>query len=118
MKKSNRASYRCESWKYIDKFYAKGIPAIAFSEIWLDFMLDAHLSITDNLKRKSDKIELGKLDGQYEDKYLEIISRYKSDRPMGERPADYFANAADGPDIRTQHAVISYKTFATVAGKP
>jgi hypothetical protein len=61
MKKSNRASYRCESWKYIDKFYAKGIPAIAFSEIWLDLMINAHLSITDNLKRKSRRFGRSKI---------------------------------------------------------
>jgi hypothetical protein len=61
MKKFKRASYLCESWKYIDKFYAKGIPAIAFSEIWLDLMLNAHLSIPDNLKRKSRRFGRSKI---------------------------------------------------------
>jgi type I restriction-modification system DNA methylase subunit len=64
-------------------------------EDWLDLMLSAHLSLTDNYFRAEfpEKLKAKKLDGPYEKRYMEIVSRYADKEKMGERAIDYFTKA-------------------------
>jgi hypothetical protein len=58
---------------------------------WLDLMLTAYLSFTDNVRRGNT--DMTKFDGEYEKRYMEIVERYKADDEKGNRPIDYFAQA-------------------------
>ena len=79
-------------WRELEHVISLGqSPDTVFSD-WLDLILDAHLSLTDNLTR-GNKVPF-QFDGVYETRYLETIGRYASNRPVGERPADYFVKAA------------------------
>ena len=90
MKKSNRQGYRGESWKQLEHIIALGYSRSNVFSDWLDLMLAAFLSLTDNIRRGNT---LEKLDGAYEQRYMDIIGRYASNCERGQRPADYFAAA-------------------------
>jgi type I restriction-modification system DNA methylase subunit len=62
---------------------------------WLDLMLASHLSFTDNMARPDfvEKFKANKLDGIYEDRYMEIVKRYDDGGKLGERPIDHFKDA-------------------------
>ncbi|MEE9356468.1 MAG: N-6 DNA methylase [Methylococcaceae bacterium] len=92
MKKSNRysSSEGKEVWNQLEIIHSLGHSLSTVFSDWLDLMLNALLSMNDNMRRGN---QLGQFDGQYEDRYMAIIKRYNNDRPRGKRPADYFANA-------------------------
>jgi type I restriction-modification system DNA methylase subunit len=92
MKRSNRQGYKGDSWKNLQKIIDLGYSRSNIFSDWLDLMLSALLSLSDNLKRGNIK-DGGKLDGEYEERYLKVIQRYKNDGGQGTRPADYFAAA-------------------------
>jgi type I restriction-modification system DNA methylase subunit len=77
-----------EVWRPLEKVISRGYSRDRVFHDWLDLMLAAHLSATDNRKRGSEK-----WDGVYEDRYMEIVRRYADDRPKGERVIDLFAQA-------------------------
>lgn len=92
MKKSNIQGYAGASWKNLEKIIATGRSRSNVFSDWLDLMMADCLSLTDNMQRGNIK-EGGKFDGEYEDRYLEIMQRYPSNQERGKRPADYFAAA-------------------------
>ena len=51
--------------------------------------------LTDNFSRPDfvDKFKANKLDGAYEDRYMEIVKRYADKEPTGKRAIDYFQSA-------------------------
>jgi type I restriction-modification system DNA methylase subunit len=80
-----------EAWKHIEKIaYGRSIERVF--EDWLDLMLAAYLSITDNFSRPYfiEKLKAQKLDGIFEDRYMEIVKRYADKAPKGDRAIDHF----------------------------
>ena len=99
MKKHNN-DYRGsgkEVWQELERVIAQGHSRHKVFTDWLDMMLNAHLSLTDNIKRHGvavlEKVKSNSLDGVYEERYLKIVRTYASDKPQGQRPVDYFAKA-------------------------
>lgn len=86
-----------EVWKELEKVGRDGYSN--YFEDWLDFILNSLLSLTDNIERMTSmailtkKFSDNKLDGIYNDRYLKGIEKYKSERPIGERPIDFFSKA-------------------------
>lgn len=100
MKKHNN-DYRGagkEVWQELEKIIAHGHSRHKVFTDWLDLMLNAHLSLTDNLQRDGiaalEKVTTNSLDGVYEERYLKIVREYTSDKPQGQRPVDRFAKAS------------------------
>ena len=100
MKRSNRYSGEDgkATWKELDKITRFGYSMSNIFSDWLDLMLNALLSLSDNMKRDNllEKFRNNNLDGEYEDRYMEIVGRYNGERDQrkhGERPVDYFAEA-------------------------
>lgn len=91
MKQSERGGYKGQSWKTLQHIGALGHSRDRIFTDWLDIMLSAHLSATDNIRRNNRDIE--KWDGPHEARYMEIVERYASNRPIGERPIDHFTKA-------------------------
>jgi type I restriction-modification system DNA methylase subunit len=85
MKQSNRQSYKGQSWKNIEKIIREGYDRGNVFHDWLDLMLYAYLSLTDNFKRGNN--DFGKFNGEWEKKYMEIVGRYKKSE------IDLFADA-------------------------
>lgn len=96
MKKGNIRDlhYGREVWRHLEPVMYNHSSECVFED-WLDLMLSAHLSLTDNMSRPNfvEKLESNKLDGQYEDRYMEIVSRYANDHTNGDRAIDHFAAA-------------------------
>jgi type I restriction-modification system DNA methylase subunit len=73
---------------------------------FVDMVLFAHLSLTDNMKHPNliEKLKTNKLGGIYEDQYMNVVSKYKENRtkPQGQRPADYFAQAWGALQLETK----------------
>ena len=61
---------------------------------WLNLILNSLLSLTDNLGRENfiEKFKENKLDGEYSNRYLEIVKKYNNGEE-GKRPIDYLCNA-------------------------
>jgi type I restriction-modification system DNA methylase subunit len=101
MKRHNR-DYRGagkEVWDELEHIIAKGYSADNVFRDFLDLILDAKLSLTDNIQRHGgaaaiEKLKNNALDGAYNDRYLTTVRKYKNDGEMGKRPVDYFAKAA------------------------
>lgn len=92
MNKSNRyIGDGKEIWQELEKV---GMYSNVFDD-WLDLILNSLLALTDNLSRENiiQKFKENKLDGKYNDKYMEIVKKYKNDAEKGKRPMDYFVNA-------------------------
>jgi len=81
-------------WKHLEIIIARGHDRGRVFEDWLDLMLAAQLSLSDNMSRGNiEAIRLNKMDGEYEDRYMLIVRRYADDRPSGERAVDHFTAA-------------------------
>ena len=86
-----------EVWKHLEQVeYGRSRNTVF--EDWLDLMLSANLSVTDNLKRHDftefkERLGNNNFDGEFEERYMGIVERYKDDRPEGKRAVDHFANA-------------------------
>lgn len=100
MKKHNN-QYRGggkEVWKELEAVISSGHDRHTVFNDFLDFVLNALLSLTDNLKRHSyeefmERATTNTFDGVYEEMYMEVVGRYKNDRVVGEREIDHFAKA-------------------------
>ena len=86
----------------------------SMSDVFSDFVdifLAVILSRTENLKYSKAEVEerfsKGQLTGPYEERYLQIVGRYKENktRKRGERPADFFAEACNYLQMETQALV-------------
>ena len=102
MKKSNRYSseYGKEIWKELEHVSSFGYSYYNIFSDWTDFIINALLSLTDNMRKKDSKnffndLENNKFDGKFEDRYIKGIDKYKENktREVGKRPVDYFTNA-------------------------
>lgn len=80
-------------WKEVEKALTYNSRNVVFGD-WLDLILNTLLSLTDNFKRKGiiGKLKENKLDGVYEERYLEIAKKYDKGT-IGSRPIDYLYNA-------------------------
>ena len=78
-------------WKHLEHFHALGHSVRPIFRDWLFLIRSAHLSFTDNLAR--GLTDPSAFNGEYEARYLELVERYKSNRPIGERPIDHFTEA-------------------------
>lgn len=83
-----------EVWRNLEQVAYSRSAGQVFED-WLDLMLAAYLSVTDNLSRPdfADKFKANRLDGVYEDRYMEIVKRYADDQPKSNRAIDRFAAA-------------------------
>jgi len=94
MKKSDRLGYRGNSWKILSELIGSGkYSRDKIFNDWLDLILASALALRDNIQRKGIKIDLSKMDGVYEDRYMEIVESYDNSGEKGKRPVDYFARA-------------------------
>lgn len=89
MKQSDRGGYTGKSWKELERIIALGYDRGRVFSDWLELMLAAYLSATDNIYRNNRD----KWDGPYEARYMEIVGRYASNREIGARPIDRFSAA-------------------------
>lgn len=87
--------YGQEAWLHLETIINRGHSRGVVFLDWLDLMLTSYLSLTDNLRRPkfTEKLKANKLDGEYEDRYMRIVERYKDSKPRGERAIDLFAQA-------------------------
>jgi type I restriction-modification system DNA methylase subunit len=96
MKKGNTRDlhHGKEVWKHLEQVCYSRSTGQVFSD-WLDLMLAAYLSLTDNFARPNfiEKVKANKFDGIYEDRYLEIVKKYADDAKRGERAIDHLAAA-------------------------
>lgn len=79
------------AWKHLEKITALGHSSNQVFADWVDLALCASLSATDNIRRGN--FDLGAFDGPYEERYLEVLKPYVSNRERGDRPADHFTEA-------------------------
>lgn len=97
MKKSNR--YSSDSgkavWAELEKVHRRGYSQGNVFSDFLELSLSSLLALMDNMCRDRfvDKLTRNKLDGVYNERYMEIIRKYNNDGQMGKRSADYFAQA-------------------------
>jgi type I restriction-modification system DNA methylase subunit len=85
-----------EVWKHLERVaYSRSTDRVF--EDWLDLMLAAYFSLTDNFTRPDfvEKPKANKFDGPYEDRYMEIVRRYKDDAKNGDRAIDHLKAAHD-----------------------
>ena len=82
-------------WKELEKAITYNSRNTIFND-WLDLILNSLLALTDNMSRENllNKLKENKLDGKYNERYLEIAKKY-SNGEMGKRPIDYLCNAWD-----------------------
>lgn len=80
-------------WKPLEKVINRGHDRHRVFSAWLDLMLTAHLSLTDNLKSQGAGFDLAALDGPYEERYRALVSEWADTKPRGERVIDLMADA-------------------------
>lgn len=68
-------------WAKLELITSHGYARDKVFHDWIDLILNSLLAMP------------YKMQGEYNDRYLEIIGRYNNDKPKGQRPADYFAEA-------------------------
>jgi type I restriction-modification system DNA methylase subunit len=83
-----------EVWKHLERVCYSRSTGQVFSD-WLDLMLAAYLSLTENFARPNflEKLKQNKFDGAYEGRYIEIAKQYADDAKPGERAIDHLAAA-------------------------
>ncbi len=86
-----------EVWNELMKIRSFGYSANTIFPDWLDLILNSLCSLTENINRPDliQRLRENRLEGKYEDQYLQIIQRYRENqtRRRGERPIDYFTEA-------------------------
>src|SRR5579864_435861 len=97
MKETYAVEIGKRTWKTLTQVEKFGYEMPDVFTDFVDFVLSALLSWTDNLKYGDVKERFSEnaLTGPYEDRYMAIIAKYKENktRQQGERPADYMAQA-------------------------
>ncbi len=80
-------------WKELEKAMTYNSRDKIFSD-WLDLILNSLLALTDNMSRENliEKLKENKLDGKYNERYLEIVKKY-SEGEKEKRSIDYLCNA-------------------------
>lgn len=85
------------TWKELEHIIALGYSYSTVFNDFLELILSALLSLTDNMTRPQimEKLLENKLDGIYEDSYKAIVNKYPENksREKGKRPIDYFYSA-------------------------
>lgn len=86
--------YGKEIWEQIEEVTHVYSPNDVFND-WLDIIINAYLSLTDNMYRNNflDKATKNKLDGIYEDRYMAIVKKYNDRNLSKGRPIDSFSAA-------------------------
>ncbi len=86
-------------WKMLENITCKGYDSAKVFNDWISLSLNALLSMTDNFAKENfiQKLRTNKLDGKFEDRYIEIVKKYRENQtdPKGKRPIDYFVTAWD-----------------------
>jgi type I restriction-modification system DNA methylase subunit len=86
-----------ETWEQLANIHRYGYSASTVFSDFLDGCLSSLLSLTDNLQHPDifDKLKSNKLTGKYEEQYMKLIEKYPENKTgeIGNRPADYFAQA-------------------------
>jgi type I restriction-modification system DNA methylase subunit len=82
-----------EVWKELEKAMTYNSRDAVFTD-WLDLILNSLLTLTDNAGRENliEKLKENKLNGEYNEKYLEIVKKYGKGE-KGKRPIDYLCSA-------------------------
>jgi hypothetical protein len=97
--------YGKRTWKALVQVEKYGYEMPEVFTDFANFVLNALLSLTDNMKYGDFKEKLvdNRLTGRYEDRYMEIVRKYKENqtRKEGDRPADFFAEAWKWLQIET-----------------
>jgi type I restriction-modification system DNA methylase subunit len=85
------------TWKQLREVGRFGYSHSMVFTDFVDTALLALLSLTDNLRHPDiiERLRQNKFTGTYEEQYMRIVGKYREnkDRPRGQRPADYFAQA-------------------------
>jgi len=107
--------YGKKTWKALVQVERYGYEMPEVFTDFVHFVLNALLSLTDNMKYGDfqNKLADNRLIGVYEDRYMGIVRKYKENesKPHGQRPADYMADAWGYLQMET--AVRIYHKFAT-----
>ena len=97
MKRDRDLNVGKEIWNELEKVHQFGYSYSTIFSDFLDSVLYALLSLTDNISEKDfiDRLKENKLKGKYEDSYLEVVGRYKENqsKDIGSRPCNYFGKA-------------------------
>lgn len=100
--------YGKRTWQELENIERIGYDMPEIFTDFVNFVLNALLSLTDNMKYADfqEKLADNRLTGMYEDRYMEIVRKYKENqsRPHGKRPADYFAQAWRWLQVETAHS--------------
>jgi type I restriction-modification system DNA methylase subunit len=80
-----------EIFKALEKIEQRGRSRDHIFRDWLDLMLSAYLSATEQMRTTGTIVEGA--DNPHEKRYLEIVQSYPSNEPMGQRVIDRFVEA-------------------------
>lgn len=93
-----------DTWRALERAAMDRLgPSRVFRD-WLEVLVTAHLSVTDNVRRRGARVRLDRLTGPYERRYLDLIRPYTSGT-VPNRPVDFLARAwascqtASAPDV-------------------
>src|SRR5262245_1154342 len=85
------------TWKQLMEIQRFGYGNSQIFRDFVDIALATLLSFTYNLQQPGymERLRTNTLIGPYEEEYMRFVRKYRqnADRPRGERPADYFAQA-------------------------
>jgi hypothetical protein len=85
------------TWKQLMEIQKFGYGNSQIFRDFVDVALASLLSFTHNLQEPGwmERLRTNTLTGPYEDEYMRLVRKYREnkDRPHGQRPADYFAQA-------------------------
>jgi len=85
-------------WEELESVTRFGYSTSTIFSDWLEFILNALLSLSDNMRRHDfnefkKRLEQNNFDGIYEERYKEIVSRYRNEGEIGKREIDHFVKA-------------------------
>jgi hypothetical protein len=86
-----------QTWKQLSEIQKFGYSSDVIFRDFVDICLNSLLSLTHNLQYPDfqERLQENRFTGPYEDNYMAYVARYREnkDRPIGQRPADFFAQA-------------------------
>jgi len=111
-----------QAWKEIECIAALGYSTSSVFSDWLDVMLDSFLALSDNIDRYGDvreRLMRNELDGKYNDRYMGIVEKYRSDKRPAQEIMEHFAAATGHLVCETQetredvlgHLYMEYVSF-------
>ena len=87
--------YGREVWRELEFITREGYSSSQVFTDFVDAVLNSLLSLTDNSTKPDflERLRENRLQGKFEDRYMEVVARYESNKEVGKRPADRFVKA-------------------------